>query len=143
MSMRELLRMEVEAQSRTLVDNLLELEQGALSDSHLEAMMRAAHSMKGGARIADLPPAVELAHVMEDLFVAARAGQAALLSHRVDVLLRAVDLARCPDGDRAGTQRDRRHSGSVAGKGEGPGQPGRPGCRAARLRTEPGTRSDR
>lgn len=92
MSMRELLRMEVETQSRVLIDNLLALEQGELTDKHLEAMMRAAHSMKGGARIADLLPAVELAHVMEDLFVAVRAGQIKLQSDRVNLLLKAVDV---------------------------------------------------
>jgi two-component system sensor histidine kinase and response regulator WspE len=92
MSMRELLRMEVETQSRVLIDNLLALEHGALTDKHLEAMMRAAHSMKGGARIANLLPAVELAHVMEDLFVAVRAGQVELQRDRVDLLLKAVDM---------------------------------------------------
>jgi two-component system sensor histidine kinase and response regulator WspE len=92
MSMRELLRMEVETQSRVLIDNLLALEHGALTDKHLEAMMRAAHSMKGGARIADLLPAVELAHVMEDLFVAVRAGQVEIQSNGVNLLLKAVDV---------------------------------------------------
>lgn len=90
--MRELLRMETESRSRVLIDNLLELERDALTDQHLEAMMRAAHSMKGGARLADLQPVVKLAHAMEDLFVAARAGQVALQKDRVDVLLKAVDL---------------------------------------------------
>jgi len=92
MSMRELLCMEVETQSRVLIDTLLELESAELTDEHLEVMMRAAHSMKGGARIADLLPAVELAHVMEDFFVAAREGQVELERQRVDVLLKAVDL---------------------------------------------------
>lgn len=90
--MRELLRMEVETQTRVLVDNLLALEKGELTDKHLEAMMRAAHSVKGGARIADLPPAVELAHVMEDLFVAARAGKQQVQREQVDALLQASDL---------------------------------------------------
>ena len=92
MSMRELLRMEVESQSRVLIDTLLELEHANMTDKHLERMMRAAHSMKGGARIADLEPAVKLAHVMEDFFVATRAGQVALQRDRVNVLLKAVDL---------------------------------------------------
>jgi len=92
MSMRELLRMEVESQSRVLIDTLLDLEHADMTDKHLEKMMRAAHSMKGGARIADLQPAVELAHVMEDFFVATRAGQVELQRGQGDVLFKAVDL---------------------------------------------------
>ncbi len=104
MSMRELLCMEVETQSRVLIETLLELESGELTDQYLEVMMRAAHSMKGGARIADLLPAVELAHVMEDFFVAARAGQLALQRKQVDVLLKAVDLLT--EMAQAGAQQD-------------------------------------
>jgi two-component system sensor histidine kinase and response regulator WspE len=92
MSMRELLRLEVDTQSRVLIDTLLKLEQGVVDDRQLEAMMRAAHSVKGGARIAELPAMVELAHVMEDLFVAARGGQVLLHRERVNALLGAVDL---------------------------------------------------
>ena len=92
MSMRELLRLEVDTQSRVLIDTLLQLEQGAVDDRQLEAMMRAAHSVKGGARIAELPAMVALAHVMEDLFLAARGGQVALHRERVNALLEAVDL---------------------------------------------------
>jgi two-component system, chemotaxis family, sensor histidine kinase and response regulator WspE len=92
MSMRELLRLEVDTQSRVLIDKLLELEHAAADDKMLEALMRAAHSIKGGARIADLPAAVELAHVIEDLFVAMRAGRVSLHREGMDTLLKAVDL---------------------------------------------------
>lgn len=92
MSMRELLRMEVEGQSQVLIENLLEAEQVELNDGHLEALMRAAHSVKGGARIAELQPVVELAHVMEDLFVAARAGELSIEREHVDALIQSADL---------------------------------------------------
>ena len=39
---------------------------------NLEALMRAAHSVKGAARIVGLEEAVQVAHVMEDCFVAAQ-----------------------------------------------------------------------
>jgi two-component system sensor histidine kinase and response regulator WspE len=55
-------------------------------------MMRAAHSIKGAARIVGVEPAVRVAHVMEDCFTAAKAGSIALTSAAVDVLLHAVDV---------------------------------------------------
>lgn len=89
--MRDLFRMEVDAQSQVLTENLLAVEQGTATASQLEALMRAAHSVKGGARIAGFNEAVELAHAMEDLFVAAQDGQVVLARSHVDVLLQAVD----------------------------------------------------
>lgn len=94
MSMREILRMEVESQMQLLTENLLRLERGDVSAGQLEAMMRAAHSVKGGARIADLPAAVELAHAIEDVFVGAQAAAISLAASDVDLLLEAVDALK-------------------------------------------------
>jgi two-component system sensor histidine kinase and response regulator WspE len=89
--MLELFRSEVESHSEMLTSSLLALEQEA-SASTLERMMRAAHSIKGAARIVQVPPAVEVAHVMEDCFVAAQKGTLVITPDDVDVLLKGVDL---------------------------------------------------
>jgi two-component system sensor histidine kinase and response regulator WspE len=91
-SMLELFRMETREQMRVLTDGLLLLEQGAADAAMLEAMMRAAHSVKGAAAIVGLDAALRLAHAMEDVLVAAQEGRARLDADGVDVLLGAVDL---------------------------------------------------
>lgn len=90
--MLELFRVEAEHQTGILTAGLLELERGAASPAQLEALMRAAHSLKGAARIVNLPAAVRVAHAMEDCFVAAQAGKLRLEQTQIDMLLRGVDL---------------------------------------------------
>src|SRR6185503_14184928 len=58
----------------------------------LEACMRAAHSLKGAARIVGLPVGVRVAHAMEDCFVAAQQGQLILGQAHIDLLLGTTDL---------------------------------------------------
>ncbi|WP_075795371.1 hybrid sensor histidine kinase/response regulator [Massilia putida] len=91
-SMLDLFRMETREQMRVLTDGLLQLEQDTAGASVLEAMMRAAHSVKGAATIVGLDPAVRLAHAVEDVLVAAQEGRARLDAGGVDVLLGAVDM---------------------------------------------------
>jgi two-component system sensor histidine kinase and response regulator WspE len=91
-SMLELFRTEVESQAAVLASGLLALEGPDASPATIEPMMRAAHSIKGAARIVGQDAAVQVAHVMEDCFVAAQCGQIKLLAPHVDVLLRGVDL---------------------------------------------------
>ncbi len=91
-SMLELFRMDAEVQLATLTDGLLSLEQGAGSVESIDTMMRAAHSIKGAARVIDLGAAVTLAHAMENCFVAVQKGEVALQSAQVDRLLSAVDM---------------------------------------------------
>jgi two-component system, chemotaxis family, sensor histidine kinase and response regulator WspE len=91
-SMMDLFRLEVEAQAEILSEGLLALESNASSGQALETLMRAAHSIKGAARIVSLDGAVNLAHVMEDCFVAAQNKTVVLSSDQVDVLLQGVDL---------------------------------------------------
>ena len=107
-SMLDIFRMEVETQVALLNDNLLAVEsQPNASDDimakRLEALMRAAHSIKGAARIVGLEPAVNVAHVMEDCFVAAQKGQICLEAETVDGLLNGVDwftqLSQVQDAD--------------------------------------------
>jgi two-component system sensor histidine kinase and response regulator WspE len=91
-SMLDLFRMEADGQTRTLTDGLLAMERGAGDDATIDAMMRAAHSIKGAAAIVGLDVVVQLAHGMEDAFVAAQQGQFQLTPARIDVLLGGVDL---------------------------------------------------
>ncbi len=89
--MQELFRVEAENQTALLTSGLLELERAPASAEQLEQLMRAAHSIKGAARIVDLSPAVKVAHAMEDCFVAAQHGALELSRQHIDALLRGVD----------------------------------------------------
>jgi two-component system sensor histidine kinase and response regulator WspE len=91
-SMLDLFRLEVEEQARVLNQGLLDLESQPSSGKVLESLMRAAHSVKGSARIVSLDAAVNLAHVMEDCFVAAQKNIITLGAEHVDVLLQGVDI---------------------------------------------------
>src|ERR1700730_4113631 len=92
LSMLELFRMEVETQSTVLTEGLLGLESDADSTSHLEELMRAAHSLKGAARIVGRQAAVRVAHAMEDCFVAAQEKKRIISAELIDTLLTGVDL---------------------------------------------------
>lgn len=91
-SMLDLFRMEADSQTQILTDGLLAMERHAGDAAAIEAMMRAAHSIKGAAAIVGLQVVVQLAHGMEDSFVAAQHGRLKLTPERVDVLLSGVDL---------------------------------------------------
>lgn len=91
-SMLDLFRMEAGEQARVLTDGLLQLERGAADPVLLEAMMRAAHSIKGAAAIVDRQAVVGLAHAMEDVFVAAQQGRTTVDAGAADTLLDSVDL---------------------------------------------------
>jgi two-component system sensor histidine kinase and response regulator WspE len=100
-SMRDLFRIEAESQVGALTPGLLALEQDPARADQLEACMRAAHSLKGAARIVDIRAGVTIAHAMEDLFVAAQEGRTRLGRAHIDLLLNGVDLiasiAKSPD----------------------------------------------
>ena len=89
----DLFRSEADGQTALLTEGLLALEgSGVPSPAALESLMRAAHSLKGAARIVGLDAAVRVAHAMEDCFVAAQKGKLVLQPGHVDILLRGVDL---------------------------------------------------
>ena len=92
LSMLELFRVEVENQAPLLTAGLLALERDPEAADQLEACMRAAHSLKGAARIVDIAAAVGVAHAMEDCFVAAQEGRLRLRQGHIDLLLGGVDL---------------------------------------------------
>ncbi len=98
-SMLDLFSLEVETQGEVLNDHLLTLEnqlqdspdaQGSLS--LLEALMRASHSIKGAARIVQIEPAVKIAHVMEDCFMAPMERTITITPNHIDFLLQGVDF---------------------------------------------------
>lgn len=91
-SMLDLFRSEIETQTARLAEQLLRLEQDPGDASALEALMRAAHSVKGAGRMVDVEPAVLLAHALEDLFVAMQQGRLPLGAQQTDALLAAVDM---------------------------------------------------
>ncbi len=91
-AMLDLFQAEVETHVAVLSDGLLALENNPGATDQLEALMRAAHSIKGGARIVGLDAAVKVAHAMEDCFVAAQKGAVSLGSEQIDILLRIVDI---------------------------------------------------
>lgn len=90
--MLELFRAEAENQTALLNTGLLALERGASSAPLFDFLMRAAHSLKGAARIINLPAAVRVAHALEDCFVAAEHGRVTLGQPQLDVLFQGVDL---------------------------------------------------
>lgn len=94
MSLFDLFAQETDAQARLLADGLLSLERHPDDAGVLESCMRAAHSLKGAARIVGVAPGVAVAHVMEECFVLAQRHEITLLSADIDVLLSAVDVLR-------------------------------------------------
>ena len=91
-SMWELFRGEVETQMGSFTAALLAVEEQSGSVEVLTQAMRAAHSIKGAARIVQLDAGVQLAHVMEDCLVAAQKAEIVLEPRGIDVLLRAADV---------------------------------------------------
>jgi two-component system sensor histidine kinase and response regulator WspE len=92
LSMLDLFRLEAEGQGQTLVSGLLALEQDHAAAEHLDACMRAAHALKGASRIVGLTAGVEVAHALEDCFVAAQGGRIVLGQAQIDRLLEGVEL---------------------------------------------------
>ncbi|MBV4478690.1 hybrid sensor histidine kinase/response regulator [Pseudomonas khavaziana] len=91
-SLLELFSLEADAQTQVLSAGLLALERNPTQADQLEACMRAAHSLKGAARIVGVDAGVSVAHVMEDCLVSAQEGRLYLQPEHVDALLQGTDL---------------------------------------------------
>ncbi len=91
-SLLELFSLEAEAQTQVLNAGLLALERNPTQADQLEACMRAAHSLKGAARIVGVDAGVSVAHVMEDCLVSAQEGRLRLHPEHIDALLQGADL---------------------------------------------------
>ncbi|MFB3902226.1 MAG: response regulator [Acidobacteriota bacterium] len=95
--MFDLFKTELVNHTRTLEAGLVGLEQEQTSQK-TEPLMRAAHSIKGAARIVGLDHLVRLAHAMEDLLSAAQKGKTTLSSGSIDLLLAGNDVFRSVAG---------------------------------------------
>ncbi|WP_212625650.1 hybrid sensor histidine kinase/response regulator [Pseudomonas sp. PP3] len=91
-SLLELFSLEAEAQTQVLSAGLLALERDPTLADQLESCMRAAHSLKGAARIVGVDAGVSVAHVMEDCLVSAQEGRLYLRPEHIDALLQGTDL---------------------------------------------------
>ncbi|OLF56088.1 hybrid sensor histidine kinase/response regulator [Pseudomonas chlororaphis] len=91
-SLLELFSLEAEAQTQVLSAGLLALERDPTLADQLEACMRAAHSLKGAARIVGVDAGVSVAHVMEDCLVSAQEGRLLLRPEHIDALLQGTDF---------------------------------------------------
>ncbi|MBT2338859.1 MULTISPECIES: hybrid sensor histidine kinase/response regulator [Pseudomonas] len=91
-SLLELFSLEAEAQTQVLSAGLLALERDPTQADHLESCMRAAHSLKGAARIVGVDAGVSVAHVMEDCLVSAQERRLVLSAEHIDALLQGTDL---------------------------------------------------
>ncbi|QTA83946.1 Two component system response regulator/histidine kinase CheA-like, Hpt and CheW-like domains-containing [Desulfonema limicola] len=91
-SMMDLFRSEMDTHAAALNNGLLALENDPLAvKSHIDSLMRAAHSIKGGARIVDLDAAVNIAHTLEDCFISIQKNDIKLSSAQLDILFKGVD----------------------------------------------------
>jgi len=90
--MLQLFQDETENQAAAITAALLELERDPRATQPLEVLMRAAHSLKGAARIINLENVVDLAHAMEDCFVAVQQRKIILRRKELDILFQGVDL---------------------------------------------------
>ena len=88
----DLFFIEVQNQTTLLTQNLLDLEASGKKMETLEALMRAAHSIKGAAKILRLDPLVHLSHTLEDCFAAVQKNMLDLSPEHIDILLKSIDI---------------------------------------------------
>jgi len=86
----DLFRVELENHTRVLENGLVSAESEQTPEK-IEPLMRAAHSIKGAARIVGLSAAVSLAHAMEDILSAVQQHKLTLTADHVDLLLKGND----------------------------------------------------
>lgn len=91
LSMVDLFKMELESNTKVLERGLVDAE-GETSKEKLEPLMRAAHSIKGAARIVGINQAVGLAHSMEDVLSLALKNELRLSDKHIDLLLQGNDI---------------------------------------------------
>ncbi|WP_337881007.1 hybrid sensor histidine kinase/response regulator [Rheinheimera sp.] len=86
-SLLELFLLEAQAQTQSLDQGLIRLSTHPASPAELESCMRAAHSIKGAARLVGVDAAADLAHEMEELLVLAMRGQVLLNPQQIQLLM--------------------------------------------------------
>ena len=91
-SMWELFLSEVDTHTSLLNNNMLRLEVQPNNPDILKELMRSAHSLKGGAGLMNIKPAIIVAHSLEDYFVAVQKQKLTCHSDHLDILFNGVDL---------------------------------------------------
>jgi two-component system sensor histidine kinase and response regulator WspE len=91
MEMLDLFRLELESHTKTLEIGLINIEKNS-SPQNVEPLMRAAHSIKGAARIVGLDKSVDLAHSIEDILDAVMKMKRVIDSADIEVLLECNDF---------------------------------------------------
>lgn len=92
LSMMDLFRMEAANLTDGMTTALIDLESHPGDSAYLQDLMRAAHSLKGAARIVGVDPLVALGHAMEDRLTSAQKRASAIARAHVDALLQGTDL---------------------------------------------------
>lgn len=94
---------------------LLAIDVASPDNEELNAIFRAAHSIKGGAATFGFTDITEVTHVLESLLDRIRKGEMALTTEHVDAFLAAKDvLAMLMDGHRHGSEVDQAAVASVS-----------------------------
>jgi len=91
-AMLDLFRTETQDNVAILNDGLLALGDNPDAPDRLESLMRAAHSIRGAARMMSFDDVTKVAHAMEECFVASQKGEISLVADQIDILLRGVDM---------------------------------------------------
>jgi two-component system chemotaxis sensor kinase CheA len=73
---------------------LLDMGEGEVDSEEINAIFRAAHSIKGGSGTFGFTDISSFTHVMETLLDEMRDGRRSVTQHAVDILLRSVDVLR-------------------------------------------------
>lgn len=91
-SMVELFQHELETQTNLLNDALVRSETNGYDRDEFDTLMRAAHSIKGAARVINLDIVVRIAHAMEDCFLSILKKEINFEELDVDYLFESIDI---------------------------------------------------
>jgi len=93
-SMLALFKNEVDTHIRVLTTGILNAEaiSGEMKPSLIESLLRAAHSIKGAAKMVGIDDVVTIAHALEDCFIATQKGLIGLTENHIDIFLISIDL---------------------------------------------------
>jgi len=92
--LRDLFKAESAEHLQKLDDGLLRLEKEPNNQAALEEVFREAHSLKGAARMLGLNDIETLSHRLEDMFGAAKKGEAALTPETIDGMYKTLDAVK-------------------------------------------------
>lgn len=73
---------------------LLDMDPGAVEAEEINAIFRAAHSIKGGSSTFGFQDIADFTHIMETLLDEMRDGRRPVTGEALEVLLRSVDVLR-------------------------------------------------